>query len=544
MKINFITNNEEIKNGLLGLGIREFTQGYSSQENRQLIRRHIEGSQENFCRHVKNNEDIGLNLLDNLIDEKNTSIFLNAGYKIPGLLNFTIINVGGKKIIVIHNICVPEGEEKGSGKQLIDCVKALASKLEIQKIVLLPIDTSKGFYIKQGFIEDKELNGYLLYEVKGGKKKIKKLRKSRKSRKSRILKRKKNNKITKRKRLLNKKYNLKGGFAVQSVINISYNSDLMESINKALAPIFEILPSFSKDLVYISFGSKLNEPTLEDEYLDTESFTSPRVNTGYQMVPFFLCANSNPREKLLCDGRPCKVLNIVIDLFNSEEQLEASKKYAIDSLSDRREVDTPLDTSNITQFFINIYDVNNGIFADAMSKGKNPYISEEPNLFLGMLSDTFCKKMRENEITPKNYMVVNYIKFKHPNPVEQNTGIKVSTILEKNMIENGYENSYYEWYGYGRMVFYNCIVLKKYIDTIKLGFEFNKFSILKGFEKNQHKIFQLNKSGFKKGEERFRDILKYVYPIKNPYYEIEPSGGYPADNFNNFCYSVYDLMME
>ena len=123
---------------------------------------------------MKNNEDIGLNLLDNLLDEKNTSIFLNAGYKIPGLLNFNIINVAGTKIIVIHNICVPEGEEKGSGTQLIDCVKALASKLGIQKIALLPIGTSKGFYIKQGFIEDEELNGYLLYEVKGGKKKIKK----------------------------------------------------------------------------------------------------------------------------------------------------------------------------------------------------------------------------------------------------------------------------------------------------------------------------------------------------------------------------------
>ena len=355
---------------------------------------------------------------------------------------------------------------------------------------------------------------------------------------------KRKNKTKKYKKTYKKTYNLKGGFALQSVINIPYSPDLIDSINKALAPIFEILPTFSKDLIYISFGSKLNEPTLEREYLDPDFTYMNRVNAGYQMVPFFLCANSNPRKNLLCDGRPCKVLNIVIDIFSDEEQLEASKKYAIDSLSDKRELDAPLDTSNITQFFINISDIRNGILQDAMKQGKNPYIAEEHHLFLGMLADTICKKVRENGITDKNYMVVNYIKFKHPNPIEQNIGIKASNTLEKVMTDNGYEQNYYEWYGYRRMVFYNCIVLKKYIDVIELGFRFNKFSVLKGYEKNQQKIFQIPKSGFKKGEEKFRDIFKYIYPIKNPYYEIEPSGGYSEDNFNNFCYSVYDLMIE
>jgi N-acetylglutamate synthase-like GNAT family acetyltransferase len=183
MKTKFITNNEEIKNGLLELGMTELSiSSNSSQENRQYIRRFIEVAQENFCRHVKNNEDIGLNLLDNLMDEKNTSIFFHAEYKIPGLLNFNIITVNHSKIIVIHNICVPEGEEKGTGRKLIDYVKGLASKLGIQKIVLWSIKTAKDFYIKQGFIEEDGLNGYLIYEVKGGKRKSRKSRKSRKKR--------------------------------------------------------------------------------------------------------------------------------------------------------------------------------------------------------------------------------------------------------------------------------------------------------------------------------------------------------------------------
>jgi len=191
MTTKFITNNEEIKNGLLEIGIKEFSiSSNSSQENRQHIRRHIEVTQENFCRHVKNNEDIGLDLLDNLMDEKKTSIFFHAGYKIPGLLNFNIITVDNSKIIVIHNICVPQGEEKGTGRKLIDCVKALAAKLGIQKIAVLPIETSKEFYIKQGFIEDEELNGYLIYELKGGKRKTRTTRRNRKKRKTRKYKRK------------------------------------------------------------------------------------------------------------------------------------------------------------------------------------------------------------------------------------------------------------------------------------------------------------------------------------------------------------------
>jgi hypothetical protein len=137
----------------------------------------------------------------------------------------------------------------------------------------------------------------------------------------------------------------------------------------------------------------------------------------------------------------------------------------------------------------------------------------------------------------KNQSIENFIAVPE-------TVVNVSQTLNKVITDNGYENSYYEWFGYGRMVFYNCIVLKKYIDVIELGFRFNKFSVLKGFEKNQNKIFELSKSQFKKGEEKFRDVLKYIYPIKNPHYEIEPSSGYPEDNFNNFCYSVYDLMFE
>jgi hypothetical protein len=172
MKTNFITDSEEIKNGLLDLGldITEFNmQSFSSEEKRKYIRTHIELLQKNFCRPMKNN-DITHFLLDNLINRTITSIFFNAGYKISGLINFEIINQDGERIILIRSMCVPEGEEPGSGRKLIGYVKALAAKLIIQKIIVFPIDTASGFYLKQGFIDtgNTSFPGYLTYEVKGG----------------------------------------------------------------------------------------------------------------------------------------------------------------------------------------------------------------------------------------------------------------------------------------------------------------------------------------------------------------------------------------
>ncbi len=198
MKTNFITDSEEIKNGLLDLGldITEFNMPeFSSQEKRKHIRTHIELIQKNFCRPTKNN-DITHFLLDNLINRTITSIFINFGYKISGLINFEIINHYGERIILIRSICVPEGEEPGTGRKLIDYVKALAAKLRIQKIIVFPVDTAGEFYKKQGFIDtgDEELIGYLTYEIKGGGK-----RKTRKNKKKR-------SKIHKNRKSYNRKY--------------------------------------------------------------------------------------------------------------------------------------------------------------------------------------------------------------------------------------------------------------------------------------------------------------------------------------------------
>jgi len=366
---------------------------------------------------------------------------------------------------------------------------------------------------------------------------IKKGIKIKRRNKTRKNKTRKNKKIYKS----NNKLNLKGGFASQTTINIPYNSNLIESINTALAPVFETLPAFSKDLVYVSFGSKLNERTLESEYLDPDYSYINRVNAAYQMVPFFLCANSNPRAKILCDGRSCKVLNIVIDMFKDEEDVENSKKYINSSLTDRRELDSSLETSNITQYFINITSVKHGIMQNATKENKNPYTTDEHHLFLGMISDVLCKKMRENGIDGKNFILCNYIKFKHPNAIEDKIRKNSSETFQRVLIENGYENSYYEWFGYFPMMLYNCIAPPKYIDIIQTSFYAGALrSMMKDDIKNQFKILEMTKSEFK--IPKLLDLFKNVIPIKNIAHEYEPPSGYNEDRKNNFCYSVYDLI--
>jgi cysteinyl-tRNA synthetase len=231
-------------------------------------------------------------------------------------------------------------------------------------------------------------------------------------------------------------------------------------------------------------------------------------------------------------------------MFNEEEDLENSKKYITESLTNKRELDSSLETSNITQYFVNITDVKDGIFKDTMAKGKNPYIADEHHTFLGTLADILCKKMRENGIDGKNFMLCNYIKFKHPNPSEDKIRKKSEETFARVMEENGYKDSYYEWFGYYPMMLYNCIAPPQYIDIIRTVISAGALrTMFKDDMKNQMKILAMTKPEFK--NQKVLDLFKHIIPIKNIAHEIEPPPtAYGEDRKNNFCYSVYDLIGE
>ena len=340
----------------------------------------------------------------------------------------------------------------------------------------------------------------------------------------------KRSKCNKRSKYNNKRHYLKGGFISQDMINIKYELPLEQSIILALDPILKILPNFANDLIYISIGSKFNEP-----YFQYDREHSYITNTGYQMVPFFLCKNSKPRENILCNSTPCKVLNIVIDIFNDEHDIENSKRNITDSMFDRSSMDQGLDTSNITQFFINIKDIRD----ELNSYNMNAQIS-----FLSNLIEIFAKKMRENNVDGKNFMVCNYIKFKQANAIESGFEKNVSNTILKVLTTNDYRDSCYDWCGYNPMFFYNCIIMTS---KIKLSQQYNllelkEFKEIDNFDTNI--VFEITEQSFNIENVKSKKIienLQYMFPIKNISDETITES-YPHHRINNFVYSIYDFI--
>jgi hypothetical protein len=189
MNYRFITNDENIRNAFLELRI---------SESKQPIDRHYLydyiNHEPDFCRGL----EIQDYLKNNILDENNTIIYIHGGYKISGLLNFKVLRrtINDKRTIQTQGICVSNGEKKGTGKNVLSVLKLLAEKLDIEQIVVFSVDESKGFYIKNGFVELEEGTNYFIFDLKKrdggiGKNKNKTFRKNKRKHKKR--------KMTKRK---------------------------------------------------------------------------------------------------------------------------------------------------------------------------------------------------------------------------------------------------------------------------------------------------------------------------------------------------------
>jgi len=165
-KLNFITNDELIRQHL-SQSINE------SPNNRFEVSTFIP---DNFCRNIDN---LVGTLRDHVMDEKNTIIFVNGGYRVLGLIIFKIIS-RPVSAIMVEVICVPETGEKGTGTRLLNKVKDLAKNMDLP-IYLFPIGESIEFYKKNGFKEYK--GGFYVFppSTSGGKRKTRTTRKMRKA---------------------------------------------------------------------------------------------------------------------------------------------------------------------------------------------------------------------------------------------------------------------------------------------------------------------------------------------------------------------------
>jgi hypothetical protein len=162
MKLYFITDNRDIKDALIEMGIKEKINSFDTKTSREWLNYFISRNPTDFCRGI---EMFGY-LRENLLDTKNTSIFIHGGFEVLGLVNFEITEIGGVKTIITKGICVPERDTKEKrGSVLLDVLKNLAQKIDIQKIVIYSLPNAKVFYQKNGFIEDSEEPDYMIYNI-------------------------------------------------------------------------------------------------------------------------------------------------------------------------------------------------------------------------------------------------------------------------------------------------------------------------------------------------------------------------------------------
>ena len=242
-------------------------------------------------------------------------------------------------------------------------------------------------------------------------------------------------KQTKRKTTRNSRKNrkIRGGFA-PTILNVSSTVDLQ--------PVLDQIET--SDLIYISIGSKYNEPG----------------NAAYQMVPFFLYNNSCPRTAKgtqFPSSAKKKVLCIAIDVFENDSSLAnlretARKGFIPQYLENDNPPYEPYDYSNINLYIVNIAPAYHAIMRE------HAYNPEPHADFLGLMLDFIGARLRQVNYDSKSLMVCNYVKFKHPNPMEFKLGTQISSSIVKALTPHGYKDSVYNWCGYANPSYYNCIM--------------------------------------------------------------------------------------
>ena len=246
-------------------------------------------------------------------------------------------------------------------------------------------------------------------------------------------------KQTKRKTTRNSRKNrkIRGGFA-PTILNVSSTVDLQ--------PVLDQIET--SDLIYISIGSKYNEPG----------------NAAYQMVPFFLYNNSCPRAKGtqfpssgVADSAKKKILCIAIDVFENDSSLAnlretARKGFIPQYLENDNPPYEPYNYSNINLYIVNIDPAYHAIMRE------HAYNPEPHADFLGLMLDFIGARLRQVNYDSKSLMVCNYVKFKHPNPMEFKLGTQISSSIVKALTPHGYKDSVYNWCGYANPSYYNCIM--------------------------------------------------------------------------------------
>jgi hypothetical protein len=145
----------EIENGLLYMGLKEyqaFPPHITPIRRKQHIKEWIETTKypnKNLCR----GSNVYTYVLDNIVNDTYTSIFIVDKDKIIGLANFFIEIDGYETILLTTGICVSTLAKRRTGKYLITILKNIGKSLGVNKLVIRSVSEAKKFYESNGLRE-------------------------------------------------------------------------------------------------------------------------------------------------------------------------------------------------------------------------------------------------------------------------------------------------------------------------------------------------------------------------------------------------------
>ena len=167
---------------------------------------------------------------------------------------------------------------------------------------------------------------------------------------------------------------------------------------------------------YLSFGSKLNEQTVQ------HSIRTHSSNAPYQMIPQFL--RITPENQ--------RILIVVVDTFGEVESRNLNVAF-LESMSTKHPhldiilLDYPVSPSSVRSLI--------DIFIVALSKLRIPHT---------------------------NTMIGNFIRFKHPNIYEDTLESELPNAIQRALNAGEYSQCFYQWYGYAYHTYDHMFCYKTY----------------------------------------------------------------------------------
>ena len=308
---------------------------------------------------------------------------------------------------------------------------------------------------------------------------------------------------------------------------IQFPEDGTDNMEDIMSPIYDQIPFYKDELIYVSLGGKINERVIH--YKEMSGTGQLNTNSFYQMFPSFLHNDSIQRELILNQqNAQYKSLCIIVDFFSSKElekNIELIQKYSCIH-----------DLSNMNIFIVNIHNTY-----DLIHK------KERDMNFLERWLNLFCEKLNCNGVGSSHFMLCNYVKFK--SNIENDYEKSITNVIESVLRSKNYNKSHYEWFGYNQSLnylLYDFVYLYEEIKENSYS-EFAMFiiqlakqsqsSLSKEISKN-NQIYacdwkKMNNGLLSKSIEK----TKYILPFTSIIYNGEVTN-------NLFCYSLHDIMVS